>query len=98
MSDSPIRNVDPSTPVPEIEDAPEPELDPDSDHELAPIPDEPLFEPEEMDDFNPEAPWLHRPWLFKQMYILGKSKDQIAEENNVETKTIQLQIRLFDLK
>jgi hypothetical protein len=98
MQDSPIREVVPGEPV-EIEDAPEPELDPDSDHELAPIPDdEPTFEPEEMEDFNPDAPWLHRPWMFKQMHILGKSRDQIAKELNVDPKTIQIQIRLFDLK
>jgi hypothetical protein len=96
MSDSPIREVVPGE-APEIQDAPEPELDPDSDHELAPIPDEPLFEPEQMEDFNPETPWLHRPWMFNQMRILGKTKEALAEELNVHVNVIQTQVRLFDL-
>lgn len=79
-------------------EAPEPELDPDSDHELAPIVDEPTFEPEEMEDFNPDAPWLSRPWMFKQVKVLQKSRETIAQELDVNVNVIQTQIRLFDLK
>jgi hypothetical protein len=82
----------------ELIDAPEPELDVDADHDLAPIPDEPLFEPEEMDDFNPDAPWLHRQWMFKQVKYLKKSREQLAQELGVHVNVIQTQIRLFDLK
>ena len=82
----------------ELIEAPDPELDPDSDHELAPIPDEPTFEPEELEGFDANAPWLSRPWMFKQVRVLGKTREQIASELGVDVNTIQTQIRLFDLK
>jgi hypothetical protein len=82
----------------ELIDAPEPELDVDADHELAPIPDEPTFEPEEMENFNPDAPWLSRQWMFKQVKLLNKTREQLAQELGVHVNVIQTQIRLFDLK
>lgn len=81
-----------------VVEAPEPEEDPDSDHELAPIPDEPTYEPEELEDFDADAPWLSRPWMFKQVLVLGKNREQIASELGVDVNIIQTQIRLFDLK
>jgi hypothetical protein len=82
----------------ELIEAPEPEIDVDADQELAPIPDEPLFEPEEMEDFNADAPWLHRQWMFKQVKMLKKTREQLAQELGVHVNVIQTQIRLFDLK
>jgi hypothetical protein len=84
--------------IEELIDAPEPELDEDADTELAPIPDEPTYEPEEMEGFDADAPWLSRQWMFKQVKVLKKSREDIAQELGVHVNVIQTQIRLFDLK
>jgi hypothetical protein len=82
--------------IPEVE-VPEPEIDVDAYLEEAPIPDEPILEPEEMEGFNPEKPWLSRPWMLKQMRELGKNRHTLAKELDVPLETISLQVRLFDL-